>query len=90
MTQTHPQYRKDRQVLTELLQAAPEDYPLAELARLVIRYDGFPGAEDIRLDLDKALGNWQLTREDLFARTREIHLLRPVYRSSDSDQEDWS
>ncbi|WP_164929371.1 DUF3288 family protein [Gloeobacter violaceus] len=89
MHQTHPQYHKDRQAVNQLMQDAPGDYPLAELARLLIRYRGFPGAEDIQRDLQGMLKTWQLTEEALFERTRLIHTSRPVYRNSDASQEDW-
>jgi hypothetical protein len=89
MQQTHPQYGKDRPAVSELLQAEPDDYHLCELARLLIRYEGFPGADDIKRDLDIALRNWKLTKEVLFERTREIHQQRPVYRPGSSTQEDW-
>lgn len=53
--QQHPQWESDRQVTNALLSAEPTDYNLAELARLRIRYRGFPGARDIQADLEKIL-----------------------------------
>lgn len=90
MTQTHPQYYQDRRIVSQLLAEEPTDYNLAELARLRIRYRGFPGAADIQRDLDELLKQWQLSEEALFARTREIHSVRPVYRIDDSREDDWS
>ncbi|MFM7471345.1 MAG: DUF3288 family protein, partial [Nodosilinea sp.] len=49
--QQHPQYKNDRQVVSQLLLADRSDLNLVELARLIIRYDGFPGARDIQSDL---------------------------------------
>jgi hypothetical protein len=90
MSLTHPQYTRDRQALDETMRATPDDlFHLCELARLLIRYEGFPGAEDIHRDLQATLGRWQLSKDELFRRTREIHQTRPVYRNSDSAQEDW-
>jgi hypothetical protein len=91
--QEHPQYRRDRELTNQLLQAQPDNtLNLAELARLRIRYCGFPGARDIQKDLDVILKQWQMTEEELFAKTRQIHAEGPVYkgRASRHDQEDWS
>jgi hypothetical protein len=87
--QQHPQYRSDREVVNTLLNAGISDYNLAELARLRIRYNGFPGARDIKTDLDRVLAQWNLTEEALFATTRTIHASKTVYRMNDS-RDDWS
>ncbi|NEQ49538.1 MAG: DUF3288 family protein [Leptolyngbya sp. SIO3F4] len=87
---THPQYKKDREVVTELLNAEVTDFNLIELARLRIRYDGFPGARDIQQDLDKALVNWSLTEDELMAKTREIHQTEMLYKAQRTKKEDWS
>ena len=44
--QQHPQYNRDRPLLESLLVGDPNDINLAELARLKIRYQNFPGARD--------------------------------------------
>ena len=53
--QQHPQYKRDRASVDTLLASEATDYNLSELARLIIRYRGFPGARDIQLDLKKVL-----------------------------------
>ena len=77
-----------------LIKAASDEYDwnvdLAECARLRIRYQDFPGASDIRTDLDKALQNWGMTEEELFSRTRQIHQSPEVYRNVRARREDWS
>jgi hypothetical protein len=88
--QQHPLYSGDRQIVTSLIDSEPTDYNLAELARLRIRYRGFPGARDIQSDLDIILQQWQLTEEELFVKTRQIHQLNQVYRGRGSQREDWS
>ena len=88
--QQHPQYKDDRQLVNQLLLGEASDYHLAELARLIIRYDGFPGARDIQNDLQKALTRWQLTEAELFAKTRVIHQRGDVYRGLGRGREDWS
>ncbi|MGG6294479.1 DUF3288 family protein [Leptolyngbya sp. AN02str] len=88
--QTHPLWSSDRQIVNSILAGEPNDFNLCELARLRIRYDGFPGARDIQADLDKALERWQLTEAELFERTREIHQVGQVYKGRGSQREDWS
>jgi hypothetical protein len=88
--QQHPLYSDDRQIVHSLLNDQPTDLNLAELARLRIRYRGFPGARDIQTDLDKILQKWQLTEEELFSKTRQLHQTAQVYRGRASQREDWS
>jgi hypothetical protein len=88
--QQHPQWRLDRQTVDTLLAGEPTDYNLAELGRLRIRYQGFPGARDIQADLDKVLERWDLTEVALFEKTREIHAIAQVYRGRGSQRDDWS
>ncbi|MCT7982336.1 DUF3288 family protein [Laspinema sp. A4] len=87
--QQHPQARKDRETLDKILMGELTEYNLAELARLRIRYRGFPGSRDVWSDIEKVLSRWNMTEEDLFEKTREIHRKGRVYRAQDSDSEDW-
>jgi len=71
--QTHPLYASDRETVNRLLAAEqPSDADLVDAARLLMRYQGFPGADDLQEDLAKALRLWQLDRTALQARTRAI------------------
>ena len=90
--QQHPLYNRDRAIINNLLTSAATDYNLVELARLRIRYQGFPGARDIQTDLDKVMESWGLTETELYEQTRQIHTTRSVYkgRASKADAEDWS
>lgn len=88
--QQHPQYKGDRQIVSQLLNGESTDYNLAELARLIVRYKGFPGARDIQKDLDKILGKWGLTEESLYEQTRVIHQKGEVYKNVGRNREDWS
>jgi len=89
--QRHPQYTKDRQIINDLLmQNSPSNRDFADLARLTIRYKEFMGARDIQADLIKVLTNWQLTEEELFAKTRAIHAIGKVYMAQDEGQDDWA
>lgn len=88
--QQHPQYKRDRQVVDTLKQGDPNEYNLAELARLLIRYQGFPGASDIKEDLQKTLQNWAMNEEQLYETTRTIHAKGQVYKTKGNDSEDWA
>ena len=89
--QQHPLYGTDRQIVNTLLSESVTDHHLAELARLKIRYRGFPGARDIQKDLDVVLQKWQLTDEQLFAKTRELHSSTRIYTvKARREIEDWS
>jgi len=88
--QLHPQYTKDRQVVNTILKGELTDRNLADLARLCIRYRGFPGARDIQTDLLKALQRWHLSEEALFAKTREIHALGKIFGATNNDRDDWA
>ncbi|HEY9645704.1 MAG TPA: DUF3288 family protein [Chroococcidiopsis sp.] len=90
LEQQHPQWTSDRQIVNTLLGAEPTDFNLAELARLRIRYDDFPGARDIQTDLAKVLQQWGLSEEELYAKTRQIHQAAQVYKGRGTQREDWS
>jgi len=71
--QTHPLYATDRDAIDRLLAVeAPADAHLVDAARLLMRYEGFPGAPDLKDDLAKALRLWGLSRDQLHLRTRQI------------------
>ncbi|MCS7030463.1 MAG: DUF3288 family protein [Gloeomargarita sp. SKYG116] len=88
--QRHPLYHVDRQVVDQLLLSEPDDYALAEWARLYIRYQNFPGARDIQRDLAQVLARWAMDVEAVFQRTRVIHQQGKVYRTRVITQEDWN
>ncbi|MBD1923558.1 DUF3288 family protein [Microcoleus sp. FACHB-831] len=90
--QQHPQEKSDRATVNNLLLAEPTNFNLAELARLKVRYRGFPGARDIQTDLDKVLQRWKLTEEELYVKTRQLHAERLAYKPKGNrqDEEDWS
>lgn len=90
----HPQYAKDRQIVERILQEAKHDsvpdWVLTEVARLRIRYIGFPGAHDLQQNLDRVLQEWQISEEELFARTRAIHQRGVIYEQDNfSKRDDW-
>ncbi|KAB8315578.1 DUF3288 family protein [Tolypothrix campylonemoides VB511288] len=89
--QQHPLYNRDRPIVENLLIGEATDHNLAELARLRIRYQGFPGARDIQSDLDKVLQHWGLSEEELFEKTRSLHSVGGIYKSrGKKEEEDWN
>ncbi|MDZ7956668.1 MAG: DUF3288 family protein [Aulosira sp. DedQUE10] len=89
--QQHPLHNRDRSTIDILLAQEATDYNLAELARLRIRYQGFPGARDIQQDLDKVLQHWGLTAAELFEKTRLIHDMGGIYKSrGKKEEQDWN
>ena len=63
--QTHPLYSTDRDQVDALLahQGEPGPEQLTTAARLVMRYRDFPGADDIKDDIQKAVRAWGLDFE---------------------------
>lgn len=89
--QRHPQYYGDRNLVNDLIQTEqPTERQLADLARLQVRYLGFPGAKDIQADLEQIMVKWQFTSETLFARTREIHAKGRVFAKQNDGRDDWA
>ncbi len=89
--QQHPLYNRDRPFIDILLAQEPTDYNLAELARLRIRYLGFPGARDIQQGLDKVLQRWGLSEAELFQKTRQLHDVGGIYQSrGKKEEQDWN
>lgn len=71
--QIHPLYASDRDTVDRLLAVqSPAAADLVDLARLLMRFQGFPGAVDLQDDLAKALRLWGLSREQLHERTRAV------------------
>tara|TARA_Y100001968_G_scaffold324496_1_gene363998 strand:+ start:55222 stop:55530 length:309 start_codon:yes stop_codon:yes gene_type:complete len=71
--QNHPLYLVDRNHLNRLLaKVSPEDEDLIDLARLLNRYEGFPGAKDLQMDMNKILNLWNMTRDSLNLRTKAL------------------
>ena len=86
-TQNHPLYSTDRENLDRLCGIeSPASIDFVELARLLIRYQNFKGAEDLNSDMEKLLKKWNIDRNKLEEITRKIWLegFRPS-SSSGSD-----
>ncbi len=71
--QNHPLYLQDRDLTNRLIsKETPNNNDLVDLARLFNRYEDFPGATDLKLDLEKILKLWKFNRDELNVKTRTI------------------
>ena len=83
--QNHPLYSTDRENLDRLIGIdSPSTIDYVELARLIIRYQDFKGAEDLNSDMDKLLKKWSISRDILESKTRKLWSegFRPTSHSS--------
>jgi hypothetical protein len=83
--QNHPLYLTDRENLDRLCAIdSPTSNNFVELARLIIRYQDFRGAEDLNSDMEKLLKKWRINRDKLEAITRKLWSegFRPASHSS--------
>lgn len=71
--QQHPQEYGDRQIIDNIIDAEPTPENLTEIARLLIRYQNFPGARSIQTDIETIMTRWGLNRETLYEKTRQIY-----------------
>tara|TARA_A100001035_G_scaffold99597_1_gene77991 strand:+ start:33 stop:347 length:315 start_codon:yes stop_codon:yes gene_type:complete len=71
--QTHPLHATDKNIIDSLItKEKPEDLDFINLARLINRYTNFPGEIEIKNDIQKILKFWNLSKNELFSKTRNI------------------
>jgi len=71
--QTHPLHATDKKIVDSLISKdIPEDFDLINLARLINRYDNFPGEVEIKEDIEKILKFWKITKDILFSKTKRL------------------
>tara|TARA_B100000700_G_C15059434_1_gene864750 strand:+ start:2265 stop:2564 length:300 start_codon:yes stop_codon:yes gene_type:complete len=71
--QTHPLYSTDREIIDRMLsKKSPNESDFVDLARLNLRYGGFPGATDLKDDIKKILNFWGLSIKELNQKSKEI------------------
>ena len=71
--QTHPLHATDKKIIDKLIiKERPEDFDLINLARLINRYDNFPGEIEMKEDIKKILKFWNLTKDILFSMTKKL------------------
>ena len=84
--QTHPLHSTDKNIIDSLItKEKPEDLDFINLARLINRYNDFPGEIEIKNDIEKILKFWEITQKELFSKTREIwsESFRPLNTNKD-------
>ena len=71
--QIHPLHATDKKIIDSLIsKESPEDFDLINLARLINRYDNFPGEIEMKDDIQKILKFWQITKDNLFSKTIKL------------------
>ena len=71
--QTHPLHTLDKDIIDSLItNKKPEDIDFINLARLINRYNNFPGENEIKSDIEKILKFWKITKNELFIKTKSI------------------
>ena len=71
--QTHPLHTLDKNIIDSLItNKKPEDIDFINLARLINRYNNFPGENEIKNDIEKILKFWKISKNELFSKTRNI------------------
>ena len=71
--QIHPLHSSDKRIIdTLIIKEKPEDFDLINLARLINRYENFPGETEIKEDIKKTLKFWNISREMLFSMSRKL------------------
>ena len=71
--QTHPLHTTDKNIIDSLItKKKPEDIDFINLARLINRYQHFPGEMEIKNDIEKILKFWKITQNELFSQTKKI------------------
>ena len=71
--QTHPLHAIDKNIIDSLItKEKPENLDYINLARLINRYEKFPGEIEIKNDIEKILKFWTITKNELFLKTKTI------------------
>ena len=71
--QTHPLHATDKNIIDSLItREKPEDIDYINLARLINRYNNFPGEIEIKNDMEKILNFWKISKNELFETTKNI------------------
>ena len=84
--QKHPLHATDKNIVDSLIsKERPEDYDFINLARLINRYDDFPGEIEIKDDIKKILKFWNITKDNLFLKTQKLwsNNFRPTSTTKD-------
>ena len=84
--QIHPLHATDKNIIDSLItNKKPGDIDYINLARLINRYNNFPGEFEIKNDMEKILKFWKITKNELFLKTKNIwsKSFRPINTNKD-------
>ena len=84
--QIHPLHSTDKKIIDSLIsKEIPGDFDLINLARLIKRYEDFPGETEIKDDIEKILKFWKITRDNLYSKTKKLwsNNFRPLNTTKD-------
>ena len=71
--QIHPLHSTDKRIIDSLIiKENLEDFDLINLARLINRYEDFPGEIEMKNDIQKILKFSNITKDSLFAKTKKL------------------
>jgi hypothetical protein len=71
--QTHPLHLTDKNIIDSLItKDKPENIDYINLARLINRYNNFPGETEIKKDIEKILKFWKINQNELTSITKKI------------------
>ena len=71
--QTHPLHLTDKKIIDSLItKDKPENIDYINLARLINRYNNFPGETEIKKDIEKILKFWKINQNELTSITKKI------------------
>ena len=71
--QIHPLHATDKKIVDSLItKEIPEEYDLVNLARIINRYEQFPGEYELKQDIEKTLKFWRISKKELFSKTRDL------------------
>ena len=71
--QIHPLHLTDKNIIDSLIaKEKPENIDYINLARLINRYNNFPGETEIKKDIEKILKFWKINQNELTSITKKI------------------
>ena len=84
--QIHPLHLTDKNIIDSLIaKEKPENIDYINLARLINRYNNFPGETEIKKDIEKILKFWKINKNELTSITKKIwsNNFRPTNTNKD-------
>ena len=84
--QTHPLHTTDKNIIDSLItKENPEDVDFVNLARLINRYNNFPGEPELKNDIEKILKFWKISKNRLISKT--INIWSNGFRPSNTNKD---